>query len=195
MTNINEAREVDLDEMTETVQSSTQDEKIMAAIGHATIIWPVVGILAPLVVWATQREKSRFVAFQAVQAAVYHMTLILAGLACGVCWACSYLGMIVGVIAVPLSMAAALPAEMAPTRDLPPEAAIPMLFGFLVMIAFYVAIFGLLFLGLAVWAAYIGYGLYGAVANLQGKDFRYAILGSRLERYLKGTSAPSKTAP
>ena len=61
------------------------------------------------------------------------------------------------------------------------------LLGFLGMIVFYVAIFGLLFLGLAVWAAYIGYGLYGAVANLRGKDFRYAILGSRLERYLEQT--------
>ena len=195
MTDIGEAREVDLDEMAERVQASTQDEKIMAAIGHATIIWPVVGIVAPLVVWATQREKSRFIAFQALQAAVYHMTLILAGLGCGVCWVCSYLGMIVGVIAMPLSMAFTLPTEGAPSSDLPPEAMIPILFGFLAMIVVYVAIFGLLFLGLAVWAAYIGYGLYGAVANLRGKDFRYAILGSRLERYLKGTSAPSKTAP
>ena len=187
MTDIGEAREVDLDETAETVQASTQDEKIMAAIGHATIIWPVVGIVAPLVVWATQREKSRFIAFQALQAAVYHMTLILAGMACGVCWACSYFGMIVGVIAMPLSMAFTLPGEGAASSDLPPEAAIPMLFGFLAMIVFYVAIFALLFLGLAVWAAYIGYGLYGAVANLQGKDFRYAILGSRLERYLQQT--------
>ena len=189
MTGTSKAREVDLDEMAETVQASTQDEKIMAAIGHATIIWPVVGIVVPLVAWATQREKSRFIAFQALQAAVYHMTLILAGLACGVCWACSYLGMIVGGIAVPLAMTFAmpLPAEIGPTSDLPPEAMIPMLLGFLVMIAFYVAIFGLLFLGLAVWAAYIGYGLYGAVANLRGKDFRYAILGSRLQRYLEQT--------
>jgi len=67
--------------------------------------------------------------------------------------------------------------------------------GFLGMIIFYVAIFGLMFLGLAVWAAYIGYGLYGAVANLRGKDFRYAILGSRLERYLESTPAkPGTTA-
>jgi len=167
----------------------------MAALGHATIIWPVMGIVAPLIIWATQREKSRFVAFQALQAGVYQMTLILAGLACGVCYFCSYLGMIVGAIAMPLSMAFTLPAEGAPSSDLPPEAMISILFGFLAMIVFYVAIFGLLFLGLAVWAAYIGYGLYGAVANLWGKDFRYAILGSRLERYLQGTPAKPGTTP
>jgi uncharacterized Tic20 family protein len=167
----------------------------MAAIGHATIIWPVMGIIAPLVIWATQREKSRFVAFQALQAGVYHMTLILAGLACGVCYLCSYLGMIVGAIAMPISMALTMPGPGPSGEDLPPEALIPILLGFLGMIVFYLAIFGLLFLGLAVWGAYIGYGLYGAVANLRGKDFRYAFLGSRLERYLEGTPAPSKAAP
>jgi len=187
MNGSSEPREVDLNEVVETAQGSTQDEKIMAAIGHATIIWPLVGIVAPLVVWATQREKSRFIAFQTLQAAVYHMTLILAGLACGVCWVCSYFGMIVGVIAMPVSMAFTLPAEGAPGGDLPPEAMISVLLSFLGMIVFYVAIFGLLFLGLAVWAAYIGYGLYGAVANLRGKDFRYVVIGPRLERYLRQT--------
>ena len=176
-----------MNEATSIRETSTQDEKIMAAIGHATIIWPVMGILAPLIIWATQREKSRFIAFQALQAGVYHMTLILAGLACGVCWVCSYFGMIVGAIAMPLSMAFTLPAEGAPSSDMPPEAMIPIVFGFLGMIVFYLAIFGLLFLGLAVWAAYIGYGLYGAVANLRGKDFRYVVIGPRLERYLQQT--------
>jgi uncharacterized Tic20 family protein len=166
---------------------SSQDEKIMAAIGHATIIWPVLGMIAPLVVWATQREKSQYVAFQALQAGVYHMTLILAGLACGICYFCAYLGMIVGIISVPVSMFFTLPSQGPTPDELPPEALIPMGLSFLGMIVFYVAIFGLLFLGVAVWAAYIGYGLYAAVANLQGKDFRYAILGSRLEKYLQQT--------
>jgi len=40
-----------------------------------------------------------------------------------------------------------------------------------------------------VWGAYVGYGLYGAVANLRGKEFRYWILGPRLERYL-GVTGP-----
>jgi uncharacterized Tic20 family protein len=173
---------------------SSPDEKIMAALGHATIIWPVMGIAAPLIIWATQREKSRFVAFQALQAAVYHMTLILAGLVCGVCYFCSYVGMIVGAIAMPFSAALTLPGT-GPGEDFAPEALIPILLSVLGMVVFYVAIFGLLFLGLAVWAAYIGYGLYGAVANLRGKDFRYTILGSRLERYLEGTPSKPGASP
>jgi hypothetical protein len=34
------------------------------------------------------------------------------------------------------------------------------------------------------WMAYVGYGLFAAVSVLQGNDFRYVLLGPRLERYL-----------
>jgi uncharacterized Tic20 family protein len=177
--------------VSEPFQAATQDEKIMAALGHATIVWPGMGILAPVIIWATQREKSPFAAFQALQAAVYHMTLVLAGLACGVCYFCSYMGMIVGVLSTPLSMLFTTAAPGPTPEELSPAVLIPMVLGFLGTIVFYLAIFGLLFLGLAVWGAYIGYGLYGAVATLQGKDFRYVILGPRLERYLAATPPPS----
>jgi uncharacterized Tic20 family protein len=188
-------REVTLGEGTKAIEAATQDEKIMAALGHATIVWPVMGILAPMIIWGTQREKSRSVAFQALQAGVYHMTLILAGLACGVCYFCSYVGMIVGAFGMSLSMLFATPAQGPTPEELPPAALIPAAPSFLGVIVFYVLTFVLLLLGLAVWGAYIGYGLYGAVATLRGKDFRYVFLGSRLERYLADKSAPSKAAP
>jgi len=46
----------------------TQDERIMAAMAHATIIFSAVGLIGPLIIWGTQREKSEFLAFQALQA-------------------------------------------------------------------------------------------------------------------------------
>jgi uncharacterized Tic20 family protein len=173
-------------------QAGTQDERIVAALGHASIVWPMMGIIAPAVIWATQREKSPFLAFQALQAAVYHMTLILAGLACGACYFCSYLGTAVGLIGVPTSMFFAFQPEGPAPEELPPMAVVPLIVGFLGVIVFNVLILALFLLGLAVWGAYVGYGLYGAVATLQGKDFRYVLLGSRLERYLEGTRAASK---
>jgi hypothetical protein len=179
---------------TEPLRAATQDDKIMAALGHATIVWPLMGILAPMIIWATQRERSRSLAFQALQAGVYHMTLILAGLTCGVCYCCSYLGMMVGAFVMPLSMFFTIPAQGPMPEELPPTALIPTAPSFLGLILFYLASIGLLFLGLAVWAAYVGYGLYAAVVTLRGKDFRYVFLGSRLERYLEGTSAESKAA-
>ena len=174
--------------------SPTQDERVMAAVAHATIIFSAVGLIGPLIIWGTQREKSPFLAFQALQAAVYHITLIIAGLVCGACYICSYVGILVGGTAIRFAVLFPMPGAGASGGDLPPESLIPMLLGlllaslgFLAMIVFFVAFFGLMFLGPAVWAAYIGYGLYGAVANLRGKDFRYIFLASRLERYLEQT--------
>jgi hypothetical protein len=45
--------------------------------------------------------------------------------------------------------------------------------------------FGVLFLLMLAWMAYVGYGLFAAVSVLQGNDFRYVSLGPRLERYLE----------
>jgi uncharacterized Tic20 family protein len=47
----------------------TQDEQVMGALSHATIIFAAAGLIGPLVIWGTQREKSPFVGFQALQAA------------------------------------------------------------------------------------------------------------------------------
>jgi hypothetical protein len=99
--------------------------------------------------------------------------------------------MIVTIIAGSISMALALPSTLPAGDELPPEALFPILLGVLGMILLYLAILGLLFLGLAVWAAYVGYGLYGAVTSLRGKDFRYVIIGPRLERCLHQPSGES----
>jgi uncharacterized Tic20 family protein len=168
-----------------TTTEMTQDDRIMAALGHATIIWPLMGIIAPVIIWATQREKSDFVAFQALQAAVYHITLILGGLVWGLCLMCSYFGIFVAGMGLPLSMFFTIPLEGPTPEELPPGAVVGIIVGFVAMFVFYLLIFALLLLVLMLWAAYIAYGLYGAVATLRGKDFRYVIIGSRLERYLK----------
>lgn len=163
----------------------TQDDRIMAAVGHATVVWPMLGIIAPLIVWATQREKSPFVAFQALQAAVYHMTLILAGLICGICYLFTYFGAIVGVLGIPFGMLLTMPSEATQAEELSPGALVAIVLAFLAMLVFYLLMFSLAGLGLVAWVAYVAYGLYGAVASLQGKDFRYLIIGPRLERYLE----------
>lgn len=163
----------------------TQDDKVMAALGHATIIWPLMGIIAPLVIWATQKDKSDFVAFQALQAAAYHLTLILGGLAFGICLFCVYFGMFMAGMGMPLSMFFTIPIQGPTPEELPPGAVVGIVVGFMAIFVLYLLIFALLMLIFVLWLAYIAYGLYGAVASLRGKDFRYVIIGSRLERYLE----------
>ena len=51
----------------------TSEERILSAVSHAAIILPYVGLAVPLGVWITQREKSSWVRFQALQAMVYQI--------------------------------------------------------------------------------------------------------------------------
>ena len=144
--------------------SPTQDERVMAAVAHATIIFSAVGLIGPLIIWGTQREKSPFLALQALQAAAYQFLLLLGGLLAGALYMCSFLSMpITALLSAPFDERAAV--------------CLPFL-GFS-------CTFGLLFLLMLAWLAYVGYGLFGALSVLQGTDFRYAFLGSRLESYLE----------
>jgi uncharacterized Tic20 family protein len=55
----------------------TQDDRIMAALSHITVILPFFGVVAPIIIWVTQKEKSQYVAFQALQALAYQLSLIV----------------------------------------------------------------------------------------------------------------------
>jgi dolichyl-phosphate-mannose--protein O-mannosyl transferase len=45
----------------------------MAALAHGGILLFGMGLVAAIVLWVTQKEKSRYVAFQTLQAAAYHL--------------------------------------------------------------------------------------------------------------------------
>jgi uncharacterized Tic20 family protein len=150
-------------ETTET-GSITQDERVMAAVAHATVIFSAVGLIGPLIIWGTQKEKSPFLAFQALQAAAYQFLLLLGGLLAGALYMCSFLTIpVTALLSAPFDERAAV--------------CVPFL-GFS-------CTFGILFLLMLAWLAYLGYGLFGAVSVLQGNDFRYVFLGPWLERYLE----------
>jgi uncharacterized Tic20 family protein len=67
----------------------TQNEMTMAALAHASVVLTFVialgsgglgsllGILVPLLIWLTYKEKSAYVSFQALQATVFQVVSIL----------------------------------------------------------------------------------------------------------------------
>jgi uncharacterized Tic20 family protein len=159
----------------------SQDERIMAALAHVTAILPFMGVIAPIVIWATQKEKSPYIAFQALQALVYQLTMILAWFAGMACYMCSFFGTFAGVFAVPLTST--------PSEEVSGPAAVLMLGSMLVPFI----VFGLIMMGGIV---FVVYGLAGAVQVLRGRAFRYAIIGARLERYLQeGERVASQQGP
>ncbi len=63
----------------------SSDERVMAALCHASIVLSLIGLVVPIVMWATQKDKSRYVAFQALQAVAFQLlrlVLLFIGMGC-----------------------------------------------------------------------------------------------------------------
>jgi len=138
-----------------------QDERIMAAISHSSIIAGGFGIVAAAVIWLMQREKSSYVRFQALQATVYQFAGMLAILLAWTCWGCFYALSFVPLMTDPERF-----------EDAPP----PIFWISLASMVVPIVIMGLWWL----------YGLYGGWRTLQGRDFQYVGLGAMVKRYMSG---------
>jgi hypothetical protein len=143
----------------------TQDDRIMAALAHASAILPFMGIIAPIIIWATQKDKSRYVAFQALQALVWQLTMVVAFFLAMACYMCSFFSIF---LTIPFARTTSNSAEPSGLFFA------PIVFSFL--------IFGSIFLGGTLFNIY---AIVAAVLTLQGRNFRYIIIGSWLERYLQ----------
>lgn len=141
-----------------------QDERILAALAHGAILLPVYGVLVPAIIWITQKEKSRYVSFQSLQALAFHITLIFLYMAGMLCYFISFIGMFGGMFI----------AEGSQNDGL---AALSGFFPFAVLGGFFcVGIF------------FVIYGAIGAILSLVGKDFRYVLIGNFLESRLQKDS-------
>jgi uncharacterized Tic20 family protein len=140
----------------------TQDERTLAGLAHGSILLGlftngVGGIVAALVIWATQKEKSPYAAAQALQSMVYQGVTFLIMMMAWCCWGMLYMLMIfVPLVNNPGAYEAAPPAGL------------------------WVGLF-LMIVPVAIWGLIILYGLYGAARCLGGHDFKYAIIGNWLE--------------
>ena len=146
-----------------------QDERIMAALSHVSALLPMIGVIAPIVIWATQKDKSKYVAFQSLQAVAYQLSMVVAWFVGMGCYMCS-------IFTLPLgSIFASSPSS--------PDT-VPPLFALGFAIPFIV--FGLIFVG---GFLFVVYGIAGTVMTFQGKPFRYALIGNRVERFMQPTQA------
>jgi uncharacterized Tic20 family protein len=144
--------------MSQQPSTPTAEARLLAALAHGSVVFQGLGILVGLLVYVTQREKSRYAALQALQAAVYQFVSLLAVVALWVIWSLFYGVSIVQMISQAQAM---------------PDAAPPPLF--------WISLSGMA-LPLLI-AVVIGlYGLWAAIRVWQGRDFRYILIGRWLER-------------
>lgn len=163
---------------TRTESGPSSNERIWAALAHASVLLTfvlavstgglavILGALVPLVIWLAFRDRSRFVAFHAMQASVFQVAAVLAWVALAIAgvivliplWVVTILLLLVliGLLLLPVALVltVALPAALV---------IMPM--------------------------AVLVYGLYGAFEVYAGRDFRYWKVADWIER--RGMKDPS----
>ncbi len=148
--------------MIEQPQAPTSDESLMAAISH------FLGFLVALLVWATQKDKSRFVRFQAIQAMAFDLfvtaiSFLLVGF---------LLVLIFGVMALGIGDIAILGSLNNPTAE-PFRVFISLMTGLPFLIPCLVVP-----LAIAIFIA----RLIATIETLRGRDFHYPWLGNIIEK-------------
>jgi len=139
-----------------------QDERVLAGLAHGSVVLGpltngVGGIVSALVIWLIQRDKSAYVAFQALQALVYQVAAFVLTVLVLCCWIAVWM-----VMWVP-----AMAASPEVYKDVPPAG---MWIGLALMIV-----------PIGVWVVTMVYGLIGAVRTLGGHDFQYVVIGKWLK--------------
>ncbi|MEM7333451.1 MAG: DUF4870 domain-containing protein [Chloroflexota bacterium] len=135
----------------------TSDDRTMAGLAHISAIMPMMGVIAPIIIWATQKEKSDYIAFHALQALGYQLTMILI-----------WFG---GMICYMLSIFTTVFIAAQNVENL--EAGPP------IFIAFPFLIFAFMFIGIFF---FIVYGIWGAIRAFQGKPFKYFFIGNQVRK-------------
>jgi uncharacterized Tic20 family protein len=139
-----------------------QDERLLAGLAHGSALLGLFtngigGIGAALAIWLTQKDKSAYVATQAVQALIYQVVTVVIAMLAWCCWG----GLWVALILPPVL------ANPGAYDQSPPAG---MWVGLILMV-----------IPLGIWGLTILYGLWGAVRCLGGHDFKYIIIGNWLE--------------
>ena len=139
-------------------ETRSTENRLLAALAHGAVATQGIGILVGVVVYVTQRDKSRYAAFQGLQAALFQLAnlIITIGLwvVCGILYGLSMILLIV-------------------QADANPDAAPPAIF-WIAMISVVIPLIYMILVGL--------YGLWAAVRTWQGRDFKYPLIGDWLEK-------------
>lgn len=137
--------------MSEKIKS---DEKLMSLLSHLSIIIPNIGVIAPIIIWVTQKDKSKFVRFHAVQAIFFQLLFFV------LLMASIFIGLILMLISLPII-----------TRN--PDAAPGALF--------WVSM-GVMNLYFPLWIIFAIYAVVAGVKSFKGRIFRYLIIGRIIEK-------------
>lgn len=141
----------------------TSDEKLLAMLAHLSIV--LGGIILPIILWATQKDKSKFVRFHSLQAIFYHISYAVIIIIFVIIFALVMIISGVGFGAFPDS-------HHGKNGPMP-------VFMIIMLILFYLGLFVVIISGIA-------YAIYVAVKAYQGKLIKIPIIGKIIYRKVYG---------
>jgi uncharacterized Tic20 family protein len=156
----------------------TQEDNWVAGICHATAILQFWGIVTPLLVWFTQKERSARLRFQSMQAFVYQLIALIVYLAGMALYMLSFFGMFF------LPFLAGVSSE---GGEIQGPAGLLMLGFFVIIMIFWLA-------SMILVPVYYLLAGFASLRLIQGRHFHYPILGGILERRM-GVSRKPESAP
>jgi len=143
------------------MQKPTSDERVLAALAHASILFSFFGPIGSILVWVSQRTKSKYVRFHALQAMGYQVF--------------SFWAFLIGIFVL---IFAAIPLTILVEASFP-KYSNPSVFPFILQPIIFLGILGLM-------GIFFLYGFAGAVLCMMDRDFSYLIIGNWLKKKLFG---------
>lgn len=142
--------------------SISQNERLLAAVSHASILMPVAGSVLPFAIWISHKEKSEFVREQSLQALIYQLSLTVFFV---ISMGCLFLSLIARSTSISFNTSNS-------TQFLNPFQDMSLVYTLIVNI--------IILLGLFLFSVY---GIVGAVKTFQGKPFRYIFIMKQIDKY------------
>lgn len=140
----------------------TSDERLLAMLSHFSIF--LGGIILPIIFWAIKKDQSQFVRFHSLQAIFFHIAYFV------------FIMFFVVIVMVIAIFGAGLSAM---SFDSYGADAAPPVFLIIVMVAFYIGLFAVIF-------GAIGYGVYAGIKSYQGDLVMYPLIGKRVYEKVYG---------
>jgi uncharacterized Tic20 family protein len=140
----------------------SQEERLLAAIAHASVIASGIGIVVGVVIYLTEKDKSVWAAGQGLQAALYQIAGLVVIALSWVVWMVFYFIIIFALVESDTG-----------SEDPPP--------------AFWFAM-ATMCCPMLISVAWILYGFYGAIRTWMGNDFRYFLIGRLVDGFIIPTA-------
>lgn len=129
------------------------DHKLMSMLSHLAMLIPNVGMIVPVAIWLTQKEKSKFIRFHAVQAIFFQLLFFILLM----------LSLFIGIILMAVSIMLANNSGSEPG------------------LFFWISM-GIVNFYFPLWFIFSIFAIIAGVKSFRGKRFRYFIIGKIIEK-------------